>query len=77
MITMPTLIAAVDTSLVGILLGGLSVLSGVVIHLYKQVQSNTEAIKADLKECREDRERLWISIKEVAQRKSGEPDAKA
>ena len=77
MIFTPTLLAAVDTSLVGLLLGGLSVLSGVVIHLYKQVEKNTEAIKADLKECREDRERLWISIKEVAQRKSGEPDAKA
>ena len=61
----PTLIAAVDTSLVGLLLGGLSVLSGVVIHLYKQVERNTEAIKADLKECREDREALWKSIKNM------------
>lgn len=71
MIFTPTLLAAVDTSLVGLLLGGLSVLSGVVIHLYKQVEKNTEAIKADLKECREDREALWKAIK-INDGKAGE-----
>ena len=66
----PTLLAAVDTSLVGLLLGGLSVLSGVVLHLYRQVEKNTEAIRADLKECREDREALWKSIQPI-ERKAG------
>ena len=67
----PTLLAAVDPRLVGLLLGGLSVLSGVVIHLYTQVERNTEAIKADLKECREDREALWKSIQSI-ERKTGD-----
>ena len=66
----PTLLAAVDTSLVGLLLGRLSVLSGVVLHLYRQVEKNTEAIRADLKECREDREALWKSIQSI-ERKAG------
>ena len=71
MILDPIMLAAVDTSLVGILIAGLSALSGVVLHLYKQVEKNTEAIRADLKECREDREALWKSIQSIEKKAGG------
>lgn len=54
--------STLDTSLISILLGGISALGTAVGVLWKRVTVFHEETKSKLAECEEDREKLWKKI---------------
>ena len=51
-----------DPTVNGLLLAGITSLGGVVAYLWKQLSSHYSELKAEHRECVEDRQKLWKAL---------------
>ena len=51
-----------DPTVNGLLLAGITSLGGVVAYLWKQLSSHYSELKAEHRECVEDRQKLWKAM---------------
>ena len=50
----------------GVFMAAITALAGVVAFLWKRIDSTNEQTRKDLKECQDDRERLWKEIARIS-----------